>query len=110
MSEKKNNKSLLGFIKKNLYYLVIGVSLAIIATVIAVVLVTNKKPNVAGKPESETPYESEQASTTGGGKESEKLPISRTNRKAALRKTPKKNRKRPLRPKSFSICRSLRPR
>ena len=51
MSEKKNNKSLLGFIKKNLYYLVIGVSLAIIATVIAVVLVTNKKPNVAGKPE-----------------------------------------------------------
>ena len=71
MSEKKNNKSLLGFIKKNLYYLVIGVSLAIIATVIAVVLVTNKKPNVAGKPESVTPYESEQSSTTGGGKESE---------------------------------------
>jgi len=72
MSEKKKNKSLLGFIKKNLYYLVIGVSLVIIATVIAVVLVTNKKTDVAGRPNSETPYESEQSSTTGGGKESEK--------------------------------------
>ncbi len=52
MSEKKNNKSLLNFIKKNLYYLVIGVSLVIIATVIAIVLFTNKlsqavTPNVS---------------------------------------------------------------
>lgn len=50
MSEKKNNKSLLGFIKKNLYYLVIGVSLAIIATVIAVVLVTNKNRTLRANP------------------------------------------------------------
>ena len=38
MSEKKNNKSLLNFIRKNLYYLVIGVSLVIIATVIAAIV------------------------------------------------------------------------
>lgn len=90
MSEKKNNKSLLGFIKKNLYYLVIGVSLAIIATVIAVVLVTNKKPNVAGKPESVTPYESEQASTTGGGKESEKTPDKPNESESGSAKDPEK--------------------
>lgn len=89
MSEKKNNKSLLGFIKKNLYYLVIGVSLAIIATVIAVVLVTNKKPNVAGKPESVTPYESEQSSTTGG-RESEKTPDKPNESESGSAKDPEK--------------------
>ena len=90
MSEKKNNKSLLGFIRKNLYYLVIGVSLVIIATVIAVVLVTNKKPDVAGRPESETPYESEQASTTGGGKESEKTPDDPKESESGSTKDPEK--------------------
>ena len=68
MSEKKNNKSLLSFIKKNLYYLVIGVSLVIIATVIAIVLFT-KKPNQAI-----TPNESHSASERmpDSNKESEK--------------------------------------
>ncbi len=68
MSEKKNNKSLLNFIKKNLYYLVIGVSLVIIATVIAIVLFT-KKPNQAI-----TPNESHSASERmpDSNKESEK--------------------------------------
>lgn len=63
MSEKKNNKSLLNFIKKNLYYLVIGVSLVIIATVIAIVLFTNK-PNQAITP-NESYVESEKPSNAG---------------------------------------------
>ena len=69
MSEKKNNKSLLNFIKKNLYYLVIGVSLVIIATVIAIVLFTNK-PNQAITP-NESYVESEKPSNAGN-KDSEK--------------------------------------
>lgn len=63
MSEKKNSKSLLNFIKKNLYYLVIGVSLVIIATVIAIVLFTNK-PNQAITP-NESYVESEKPSNAG---------------------------------------------
>lgn len=43
MSEKKT-VPVLNFIKKNFYYLLIGVSLIIIATVIAVILATNKGP------------------------------------------------------------------
>ncbi len=71
MSEKKKKQSLLIFIKKNLYYLVIGVSLLIIATVIAIVLFTNKRPDIANKPQSEQVTESENDSNTGS-KESEK--------------------------------------
>ena len=63
MSEKKNNKSLLNFIRKNLYYLVIGVSLVIIATVIAIVLFTTK-PNQAITP-NESYIESEKPSNAG---------------------------------------------
>lgn len=54
MSEKKNN-SLLSFVKRNLYYLVIGASLIIIATVIAIVLITNKTPDQAGTSEKPNP-------------------------------------------------------
>lgn len=60
MSEKKTNKSLLSFIKKNLYYLIIGISLITIAVVIAVVFITNKNPSEANKPTGNTPIESEQ--------------------------------------------------
>lgn len=70
MSEKKNNKSLLNFIKKNLYYLVIGVSLVIIATVIAIVLFTNK-PNQAIKPNES--YTESERTPDSDNKESEKI-------------------------------------
>lgn len=80
MSEKKNN-SLLSFVKRNLYYLVIGASLIIIATVIAIVLIANRTPDQAGtseKPnpgtESTAPLESEKEpeSEKPGPNESEK--------------------------------------
>ena len=48
MSEKKNH-TVLNFIKKNLYYVLIGISLIIIATVIAIVLATNSTPLDEGK-------------------------------------------------------------
>ena len=48
MSEKKNH-TVLNFIKKNLYYILIGISLIIIATVIAIVLATNSAPLDEGK-------------------------------------------------------------
>ncbi|MBQ4099099.1 MAG: M23 family metallopeptidase [Clostridia bacterium] len=48
MSEKKTN-SVINFIKKNLYYILIGLSLIIIATVIAIVLATNSAPVDEGK-------------------------------------------------------------
>lgn len=48
MSEKKTN-SVINFIKKNLYYILIGFSLIIIATVIAIVLATNSAPVDEGK-------------------------------------------------------------
>ena len=73
MSEKKNNNTLLGFIKKNLYYLVIGVSLVIIATVIAIVLFTGKKTDQGLKPSSEVTFESEK-STPSGNKDSGNKP------------------------------------
>ena len=59
MSEKKNKNTFAYFIKKNLYYLVIGISLLIIAAVITVVLVTNKKPIEGNKPDSTPGIESE---------------------------------------------------
>ncbi len=89
MSEKKNNKSLLDFVRKNLYYLVTGVSLVVIATVIAVVLFTNKSSDVADKPESETPYESEQSSTTGG-KEQESTDVKPDESDSGSAKDPEK--------------------
>ena len=52
MSERKNKNTFAYFIKKNLYYLVTGISLLIIAAVITVVLVTNKKPIEGNKPDS----------------------------------------------------------
>ena len=48
MSEKKNH-TVLNFIKKNLYYILIGISLIIIATVIAIVLATNSSTIDEGK-------------------------------------------------------------
>jgi murein DD-endopeptidase MepM/ murein hydrolase activator NlpD len=58
MSEKKT-VSVLNFIKRNLYYFLIGISLIIIMTVIAVVLLTaNKTPNEGKIPESNAPVES----------------------------------------------------
>ena len=59
MSEKKNKNTFAYFIKKNLYYLVTGISLLIIAAVITVVLVTNKKPIEGNKPDSVPGIESE---------------------------------------------------
>lgn len=64
MSEKKNKNTFAYFIKKNLYYLVIGISLLIIAAVITVVLVTNKKPIEGNKPDSTPGIESEIPSNT----------------------------------------------
>ena len=77
MSEKKTT-SVLNFFKKNFYYLLIGASLIVIATVIAVVLATNKNsvgqsglaPNTPAessnllKPESVGQSESEQESSS----------------------------------------------
>lgn len=64
MSEKKPSP-VLNFIRKNFYYLLIGASLIIIATVIAIVLATNgAKPSQSGsisiteKPSQSTPSES----------------------------------------------------
>lgn len=48
MSTKKTN-TVINFIKKNLYYILIGISLIIIATVIAVILATNSAPIDQGK-------------------------------------------------------------
>ncbi|MBQ7374058.1 MAG: M23 family metallopeptidase [Clostridia bacterium] len=48
MSEKKTN-TVINFIKKNLYYILIGISLIIIATVIAIVLATNSASVDEGK-------------------------------------------------------------
>ena len=48
MSNKKTS-TVLNFIKKNLYYILIGISLIIIATVIAIVLATNSVPIDEGK-------------------------------------------------------------
>lgn len=59
MSERKNKNTFAYFIKKNLYYLVTGISLLIIAAVITVVLVTNKKPIEGSKPDSVPGVESE---------------------------------------------------
>ena len=59
MSERKNKNTFAYFVKKNLYYLVTGISLLIIAAVITVVLVTNKKPIEGNKPESVPGVESE---------------------------------------------------
>lgn len=61
MSEKKNN-SLLGFVKRNLYYLVIGASLIIVATTIAVVLLSNGGGTQTGGKTSESFVESEEES------------------------------------------------
>lgn len=72
MSEKKNNKSLLNFIKKNLYYLVIGVSLVIIATVIAIVLFTNKPSQAVTPNESYSESERLPDSEKESDKDSEK--------------------------------------
>ena len=41
MSEK-NTTPVLNFVKKNFYYLLIGISLIVIATVIAIILATNQ--------------------------------------------------------------------
>ena len=58
MSEKKT-VSVLNFIKRNLYYFLIGLSLIIIMAVIAIVLTTNKLPSEGKKPESDSsPIES----------------------------------------------------
>lgn len=55
MSEKKT-VSVLNFLKRNLYYLLIGVSLIIIATVIAIVLIAgNPNLNEGAKPNESTP-------------------------------------------------------
>ena len=51
MSDKKNSR-ILGFVKNNLYYLLIGVALITIITVTVAVIATNeKKPNVAERPD-----------------------------------------------------------
>ena len=61
MSEKKN-QSVLNFIKRNLYYLLIGVALITIITVTAIVIATSGKKTTANKPDSEQPSQSEPAS------------------------------------------------
>lgn len=85
MSEKKTN-SVLNFIKNNLYYLLIGISLIIVATVIAIVLATSTQKSPSGsrppqnseseKVESESESESEiekpNDSEDVGGNESNK--------------------------------------
>lgn len=94
MSEKKNSKTLLGFIKKNLYYLVIGASLVIIATVIAIVLFTGKRTDQGLKPGSEISYESEKPSSTGN-KESEKTSDKPSEPEKESEKDPEKESEKP---------------
>ena len=53
MSEKKT-VPVLNFIKKNVYYLLVGASLIIIATVIAIILATDKGPIQGGTDSSKT--------------------------------------------------------
>ena len=73
MSEKKNT-SILNFFKKNLYYFMIGVSLIIIATVIAVVLSTSNATSQGGIKESLHPLESVKESIVESATENEKEP------------------------------------
>lgn len=58
MSDKKNSR-ILGFVKNNLYYLLIGVALITIITVTAVVIATSKSSPSATKP-SEPPTSAEE--------------------------------------------------
>lgn len=53
MSEKKNSR-FLGFVKSNLYYLLIGVALITIIAVTAVVIASGSKRSVAEKPKDPT--------------------------------------------------------
>ena len=58
MSEKKQN-GVAAFIKRNLYYLIVGFSLLVIAAVIAVVVWQKNNPPIrtGGKPESVAEHE-----------------------------------------------------
>ncbi|MCQ2399853.1 MAG: M23 family metallopeptidase [Clostridia bacterium] len=72
MSEKAPNP-ILNFVRKNLYYLLVGVSLIIIATVITVVAVQSNKSSTVSKRESTTESnESVTESTKESNKTSEK--------------------------------------
>ena len=73
MSEKKNI-SLLNFFRKNLYYFMIGASLIIIATVIAIVLANDTSNATGGIKESIKPIESIKESERDSQPESEKEP------------------------------------
>ncbi|MBE5742453.1 MAG: M23 family metallopeptidase [Clostridiales bacterium] len=93
MSEKKT-VSVFNFIKRNLYYFLIGVSLIIIATVIAIVVATSNKnpdegktpesvlPPIESTPEESTPEEStpnqnenENGGNNSGGVEEDDKPV-----------------------------------
>ena len=86
MSEKKNN-SLLSFVKRNLYYLVIGASLIIIATVIAIVLITNKPSDQARNSVNPNP-----ATESTLPSESEKEPDSEQPKPSDSEKEPESHR------------------
>ena len=87
MSEKKTN-SVLNFIKNNLYYLLIGISLIIIATVIAIVLASssqktpsgNKPPITSESEKNESTSESESEIEMPNDSENEGESESETNK------------------------------
>lgn len=61
MSEKKTIP-VLNFIKKNFYYLLIGISLIVIATVIAIILATTNTTPIQGSTESSNPESNHESS------------------------------------------------